>query len=467
MGNHPSNDFLSGVIEGFYGTPWSRAERWELFDWMSASGLNTYLYGPKDDLRHRAIWREPYPAGEAGELRELIRTCHGRGFQFFYALGPGLDIRYGVRADREALKARFGQMLELGCRHFCLLFDDIPDVMASADRERWGSFASAHADLTNEVFRWVREREPASRFLFCPTPYCGRMASRELGGADYLETLGRELAPDIGVFWTGPEIISKEIPLSHVGEWTALLRRKPILWDNLHANDYDVHRLYCGPYSGRPLELRSAVGGILTNPNTEFAVNWIPVRTLGEFVRCTGDWEPRAVFLSALREWHARFATVGAPITLEDLTLLADSYYLPYELGDTAGEFWRLAKRLLGSDPGEWGSDGAAFLKTASRLRLCCARIAEVKHRPLFHAMSRRIWELREELDLLEKYVAFRANPANAGRAFHSDFHLPHTYRGGLVAQLQHLLVPQPDGSLVARRLDAHAEARGIGGANP
>ena len=53
MATRETADFLAGVIEGFYGEPWSLAERFELFDWMAAWGLNTYLYAPKDDLKHR------------------------------------------------------------------------------------------------------------------------------------------------------------------------------------------------------------------------------------------------------------------------------------------------------------------------------------------------------------------------------------------------------------------------------
>ncbi len=30
--------------------------------------LNTYLYGPKDDLKHRLLWREVYSAEEEGML---------------------------------------------------------------------------------------------------------------------------------------------------------------------------------------------------------------------------------------------------------------------------------------------------------------------------------------------------------------------------------------------------------------
>src|SRR5262245_56179964 len=92
-------DFLSGVIEGFYGKPWSRAERFELFDWLSKWGLNTYLYAPKDDLKHRALWRSLYTEGELAELREVIAECGKRKIRFIFAIGPGLDIRYSEATE--------------------------------------------------------------------------------------------------------------------------------------------------------------------------------------------------------------------------------------------------------------------------------------------------------------------------------------------------------------------------------
>src|ERR1039458_6422261 len=130
MATRETADFLAGVIEGFYGQPWSLVERSELFDWMSGWGLNTYLYALKDDLNQRAIWREPYSSSEAAALGEVIRACKQRSLRFIYALSPGLDIRYSNAAELVHLQQRFEQMLGLGCRHFALLFDDIPDRMA-------------------------------------------------------------------------------------------------------------------------------------------------------------------------------------------------------------------------------------------------------------------------------------------------------------------------------------------------
>jgi protein O-GlcNAcase/histone acetyltransferase len=451
MATHPTTEFLAGVIEGFYGPPWSAAERLEVLDWMAAWGLNTYLYAPKDDLKHRALWREPYAAPELETLAALVRACERRGLRFIYALSPGLDIRYGRESDLDCLRARFEQMFSTGARDVALLFDDIPGHLDAAELLRWGSLAAAHGHVVNTLFRWVRERFPQARCLFCPTPYCGRMAERGHGGAGYLATLGRELLPEADVFWTGPEIISREIPLAHLRDLQSLLRRKPLLWDNLHANDYDGRRFFVGPYAGRPPEIRDAVSGVLSNPNCEQPLNFVPLRTLAAFVRCAGPWDARAAYLSALREWLPRFATVHEPLSFEDLTLFGDCYYLPHEEGPTAEALCQAAKHLLTVKPAQWPSaDSAAFREPARRLRDFCARLAELRDRTLFHALSRRAWELREELDLLLGYVDLKSKSDAADAPCRSDFHLPGTFRGGLVTRLQRWLAQQPDGTFVA-----------------
>jgi len=443
----PDAGFLSGVIEGFYGPPWSEPERLELFDLMAACGLNTYLYAPKDDLKHRLRWREAYSPEEAEALGTLIRACVGRGLRFIYALAPGLDIRFSREADLADLRARVEQMLALGCGHFGLLFDDVPDQMDADDAARWGSLASAHCGVTNMLARWTRERRPGARFLFCPTPYCGRMADAQLGGQGYLETVGRGLAPGIDVCWTGPEIVSREITAAHARGLQEVLRRRPLIWDNLHANDYDGRRFHCGPYAGRPAELRGEVAGILLNPNNEWPLNYVPIRTFGEFVRGRGPWDARAAYLAAMAEWLPRFLTAGPAMTLDDLVLLGDCYYLPYEEGPAAAALLESARRLLVSDPAGWGEPSAAFRRHAERLRHSCANVAGLRDRALFSALHRRAWELREELDLLLAYV--RVKEARPDTPVRSDFHLPGTYRGGMAAHLRQLLEQRPDGTFV------------------
>lgn len=447
MPTHDPASLMAGVIEGFYGQPWTQAERFQLFDWMPGWGLNTYFYCPKDDLKHRAFWRECYSAEELARLGELISACHGRGLRFIYGLSPGLDIRYSDPAELDCILARLTQMMELGCRNFCLLFDDIPDRMDARDIERWGSLASAQAQTANAVFRWVLERSPDSMLLFCPTPYCGRMALRQLGGEGYLETLGRELLPEAGIFWTGPEIVSEEITVAHMQELRGRLRRKPVLWDNLHANDYDGRRAYLGPYSGRPAAVRAEIGGLLVNPNNEFWLNFPAFHTLAAYLRCERDWDARRAYLDAMKAWLPAFAAPGVPLKEEDLVLLGDSFYLPYALGPGARDLHAGLKELLAMPPAEWGGRGQNVLAVCSRLREFCGRLTELNHRPLFYALSRRVWELREELDLIERYIRWQDGPGSRGERCSSDFHRPGTYRGGMVPALQQLLQQRPDGT--------------------
>lgn len=440
----------TGVIEGFYGPPWTTAERTRLLARMQASGLDTYLYGPKDDLHHRAIWREPYGAADAQVLADLIADCHTHGIRFVYGIGPGLDLRYDDVGDRERLRARCAQMLALGADGIALLFDDIPGDLDAGSLTRWGSLSAAHAGVANELFAWIRMQRADSFAAVCPTPYCDRMAAAALGGSGYLDTLGATLRDDIAIFWTGPEIVSREITVVQARDVAARLRRLPLLWDNLHANDYDSQRMLCGPYDGRPLALRDHLSGLLSNPNTEFPLNVVALRTLADFVHATDSYDARAAYRDALADWQPAFETVTGPVALDDLELLMDAFYLPFDDGPRAVALRESAASALTDPAPTWVDAAARFEKDATRLRDLCGRLATLRDRSLFQALHRRIWDLREELDLLLRAVAARRRAGGGPWTVHSEYHLPGTYRGGLVASLRRLLIPGPDGAFAA-----------------
>ena len=72
-------------------------------------------------------------------------------------------------------------------------------------------------------------------------------------------------------------------------ELAKVLRRKPVIWDNIHANDYDHRRVFLGPYSGRPVELYKHLNGVLTNPNCEFEANFIAIHTFATWCRVASN----------------------------------------------------------------------------------------------------------------------------------------------------------------------------------
>jgi protein O-GlcNAcase/histone acetyltransferase len=189
------------------------------------------------------------------------------------------------------------------------------------------------------------------------------------------------------------------------------------------------------------------VSGFLSNPNNEFPLNFVPLRTLAAFIRCEGRWEPREAYLSAMKDWLPHFATIGQPVTEEDLILLGDCYYLPHQEGPEAEKLYENASRLLNQSPEVLKDEFPAFQRKSARLRELCVRITELRYRRLFYALSRRTWELREELDFLERYLTFRAGSAGRKEAYVPDSHLPGTYRGGLVPRLQRLMNRRSDGT--------------------
>lgn len=75
-------------------------------------GLNTYVYAPKDDAKHRSRWRDLYSHEESAELTQLIYLSKRYGIKFVYALSPGLDITYSSEKDFNTLKRKFDQVTE-------------------------------------------------------------------------------------------------------------------------------------------------------------------------------------------------------------------------------------------------------------------------------------------------------------------------------------------------------------------
>ncbi|MCB1124994.1 MAG: beta-N-acetylglucosaminidase domain-containing protein, partial [Verrucomicrobiae bacterium] len=398
--------FLSGVIEGFYGRPWSRRQRQELFGWLQRAGLNTYMYAPKDDLKHRALWRAPYDPEELAGIRELVGACAAHGLDFLYAIAPGLDVRFTDDGDRQALVAKVGSVAALGVRHFALLFDDIPATLDPADAARFVTPAAAQSDLANALLHELCRQDGGVRLIFCPTAYCGRMAQPSVSQNPYLRELGRRLTPEIDVFWTGPHIVSDTIPVESIRELAAVLGRLPVIWDNLFANDYDMRRLYLGPFAGRGPELRGEVSGILLNPNCQFEANPVAVQTLGAYLAEAEGYAAESAGERALAVWVQDFEpAVGEALIMEELRLLADFLHLPTEFGPGAKSFLEGLERLRRDSPVTWGEVAGEVAAVCVALNRIFDKLTCLKNRSLLHALYPHAWELKEIGQFLQVWM--------------------------------------------------------------
>jgi len=442
--------YLSGVIEGFYGRPWRHDQRLALFARLAAWGFTSYVYAPKDDIKLRARWRDPYDDGELAALGELVAGCAAHGLRFGYAVAPCLDVRYAEDGEAERLLAKVDQLVDLGARDVLLLFDDVPHRLDDASRARFGGLAQAQAHLSERLFDHLRSRVPDGRRIVCPTDYCRRMADAS-GDASgdawgYLRTLGERLAPDVDVCWTGDEIVSERIDAASLADVTATLGRKPLIWDNLHANDYDLRRLYLGPLAGRSADLVDATAGFLTNPNTPFEVNEVALATLATYLSDPAGYDPARAWERALEAWRPAFAVAGGDaLTEAELRLLAELCHLPWSSGPRVEAVLDDARAVLEAPPDPADPRLRGVRALADEVEGLLERLTELVDRDLLYALYGVVWEARTESRALADSLEHRARDGSQQR-FGRPHQLANTYRRGFAADVQALLPLDRDG---------------------
>lgn len=438
---------LKGLIEGFYGRPWNDAQRQKILGWTQDAGMNTFIYAPKDDVHVRARWREIYDEQHLKRLRWLSAEAARRGQQMFVAIAPCIDMIYSNRQDLARLIARVDQLGSIGIDDIVLLFDDIPNRLNPVDSPHFGSFAAAQVHVANAVMDHLRGGG-SGRLLFCPTEYCARFADNDVLGSQYLNTLGRTLDAGIDVFWTGPEIVSPEITAASLIEIGGVLSRKPVIWDNFHANDYDIRRIHLGPLGGRTADILPLIAGFITNPNNEPEANFIPIHTTGTFL-AGGNADEELALSGAIAAWRAEFAlayrTPPEYMSPEDIRLLVDLFYQPFACGPQIETALQTARHLLrdhrqDSAGADWQEGRATICDLGARIDRLFDCLTELTNRELFHTLHAYIWEAREEMKNLNAYLDWLETGPAADAVFPAETMIHNFYRLGFTSEIQQIL---------------------------
>jgi hypothetical protein len=84
-----------------------------------------------------------------------------------------------------------------------------------------------------------------------------------------------------------------------------------------------------------------------------------------------------------------------------------------------------------------------------TRVQRLFDRLGELRDRDLFDAWSRRIWELKEELLVIDGVVAAREAGRDIADGVTLDNYLPGTFRGGILGKITRLLVMNDEGRIV------------------
>lgn len=276
---------IRGVIEGFYGTPWSDADRLSFFEFAARNRLNVYVYAPKDDPMHRERWRELYDAPGLARLAELVRAATASGVRFVYAIHPATSMRYGENSDHAALVARAEQLWSIGIRSFALLFDDVPYELDGEDAKNFGGPGAAHGDACARfVADFLDRHSGAEPLIMVPTDYAGN------GRSEYRSQLVAQLPETVIVWWTGSDVVVADVTRGDVEEAAAAFDRPLLLWDNYPVNDFDFSRLFLGPLQGRATDLAAApLLGITANPMVQATASRFALASMAEWA-----WNPVA-----------------------------------------------------------------------------------------------------------------------------------------------------------------------------
>jgi hypothetical protein len=281
-----------GLIEGFYGRPWTWDEREDQARFLKSAGYDFYLYAPKGDAYLRRRWQEDHPQADADRLARLSRVCADFGLTFGVGLSPFEAYRdFGDQA-KAALARKLAFFDAAGMTELAILFDDMradtPDIAATQAR----------------MVTWIAERTAARHIIVCPTIYSDDPQLPRIFGAappTYLEDLAAGLDPAIGLFWTGEEVCSREYSAGHLERIAARIGRKPILWDNYPVNDGPRMSpyLYLRAFTGRPAMIGAHLSAHAVNPSLQPTLFRIPALTLAQSYRLGEAYEYGVAFQRA------------------------------------------------------------------------------------------------------------------------------------------------------------------------
>ncbi|MBQ4614808.1 MAG: beta-N-acetylglucosaminidase domain-containing protein [Akkermansia sp.] len=248
-----------GVVEGYYGAPWSFESRCSIFRFMGRNKMNTYIYAPKDDPYHHGDGcYQPYPAAKAAELRDLVQYAHKHHVRFVWAIHPANTVKWHENDGKNQLNAlcdKLQQMYDLGVRNFGVLVDDSSGEIGKPERQ---------VQLTNYILEnFIRKHPDVNQTLImCPTGY-----NRSWTNERFLNTLGNGLDKSIPVMWTGNTVVH-DITLDGQKWVNEHVKRPTFIWWNWPCNDFKRSRLSMGRTYGLDTshEMKNQMSGFVANP---------------------------------------------------------------------------------------------------------------------------------------------------------------------------------------------------------
>ncbi|MDL5365583.1 beta-N-acetylglucosaminidase domain-containing protein [Xanthomonas sp. NCPPB 2654] len=321
---------VRGTIEGFYGKPWTMAERAAHIAFLARFKANTYIYSPKDDVFARDRWRDPYPSATLDALGKVVAVANREHINFVYAISPGPSVCYSDPADLDAIRHKFAALRGRGVRSFYVAFDDIEytkwnckDDEAAFGPAGESAAAAAQAKLLNAVQADIAAAGHGS-LIMVPTEYFNVTES------PYKAKLRQALDPRVVVQWTGTDVVPSSISIMDAKSATKAFGRMTLLWDNYPVNDFaeTTGRLLMAPYDRRQAGLSEELSGIVANPMNQEVSSRPAVAGLLAFAWNDRDYDAQRTWRAAARDLAG-----GDPVVTQALLAFFDTQHMAPTFG--------------------------------------------------------------------------------------------------------------------------------------
>lgn len=257
-----------GLVEGYYGNPYSESDRMNLFEFFGRQKMNVYIYGPKDDVYHKGQWRVPYPTELGNKIAEYAKVAKENKVDFVWAIHPGVDIQW-TKADSVNIVNKLKSMYDLGIRTFAVFFDDI-----------WGDGTdpTRQAGLMNYITEELNKNyDDVNPLILCPTQY-----NKGWTSGNYLNILGTQMDKSVRIMWTGNSVVDM-IGKDDMDWINNQISRKAYIWLNYPVTDYCINHLLMGPTYGNDLNIAETLSGFTSNPMEYAMASKLSLYSIGDY----------------------------------------------------------------------------------------------------------------------------------------------------------------------------------------
>lgn len=354
---------IRGIIEGFYGKPWSHENRKDIIRFCGKNKMNAYWYAPKDDPYHREKWREPYPFEEKKKTYDLIEEAKKNYVDFVFCISPGLSMKFSDETEFSLLCNKYDEVLRRGVTNVAILFDDIPHKLEYEEdvRKFNNNYGLAQAYIANKLYDFLKKKDSKAKLYFCPTEYWQKEDS------PYRRTLKENLHSEIVVIWTGNGVWSKRVSRKNANEISNQFGHKLVLWDNYPVNDADEGKLFLGPLTNREVDLYKSIEGVIANPMNQAYASMNALQTISDYLWNSESYNPWT-------SWEKAIFNIAGENFSRELELFSENF-LKSRLFEGTSYTLKLLMKDYKKDPLNNSKKLVSYLEELSNLQRELSRI--------------------------------------------------------------------------------------------